>query len=151
MKEAILIAGGILIAILVIIVTLYAKLLLVIKKQTEEALNAVKGEKILLSEKSANFFGQKSQGHTQIRGNGILILTDRMLYFKMWMPDKTIQIPLEWINKIEKVNGFLGKTKFRPLFKITFYNKYGLEDEVAWLVQDPDKWIFRIDKLLKSI
>ena len=151
MKEALLISGGIIIAIIVILAALYIRLILIIKERTQEALNTLEGEKILLSEKSANFFGQKSAGMKQIRGNGFLALTDKQLYFKMWVPNKTFIIPLTSITGVQKVNSFLGKTLAKPLIKINFYRNTGLLDEIAFLVPEPEKWIFRINKLLRDL
>ncbi len=151
MKEIVLILVSIGLLILFIFVVLYIRLLLIAKERTQESINALKGEKILLSEKAANFFGHKSAKVKQIRGNGFLALTDKKIYFKMWLPNKTLIIPLTSIIEVQKVNAFLGKTKAKPLLKIIFYRNNGLRDEVAWLVQEPEKWIFRINKLLRNL
>ncbi len=151
MREAILIPLGILTALAVILVALYIRLLLIIKDRTNTALNLVKRHKIFLMEKAANFFGQESKGMAQQRGNGILILTDKGIFFEMWLPKKSIQIPLSSIIEADKTNSFLGKTKLRPLLRIHFFSERGIEDKVAWLIKDPDKWIFRINKIVKNL
>ena len=47
-----------------------------------------KDEKVLGAFGSENFFGQESLGLGQIRGNGVLVLTEKELYFEMWHPKK---------------------------------------------------------------
>ena len=151
MKEVILIPLGILTALIVILVTLYVRLFLIIKNRTNAALNLVKRHKIFLTDKYANFFGQNSKGMGQNRGNGILIFTDKGIFFEMWFPKKSMHIPLASIIKADKVTTFLGKTKSKPLLKIQFYNDKGMMDSAAWLVKDPDKWVFRINKVVKNV
>ena len=151
MREVVLIPLGILTGIAVIFGALYLRTLLIIKDRTNVALNLVKRHKILLMEKAANFFGQASKGPKQFRGNGILIFTDKGLFFEMWTPKKSLKIPISSIIGAEKANRFLDKTNLKPLLKVRFFNKSGIEDSAAWLVKDPEKWIFRINKVIKSL
>lgn len=99
------------------------------------------GEKVLLKDAWANFFGLKSLGWAQVRGNGILVLTDKRVCFYRYYPKKQISIPLESITNLETVKSYLGKSKFSDLVKIT-YN----EDETAFLVRDVSLWIDEINK-----
>jgi hypothetical protein len=87
-----------------------------------------------------NFFGEKSKGMTQIRGNGALLLTKDYLYFQMWIPKKEIKIPLDKIENIEEVKSFLGKSKLRPLLKIDYIDENGQKNSAAWLVKNLQKW-----------
>ncbi len=101
MKDMVLIFGGIVALILFIFVLLYVRLLLIIKKRTQEAAEALRGEKIFLYEESAKFMGQKSAGLKQTPGNGFLALTADKLYFKMWFPNKTLMIPVNYIINVK--------------------------------------------------
>ena len=89
---------------------------------------------------SANCFGVQSEGYGQIRGNGVLAVTDQELYYLMWLPAREIRIPLEDINDVDTTKSHLGKTKARPLLEILFTNTEGKEDSVAWLVPDLEEW-----------
>ena len=63
-----------------------------IGKRFEHRINEVmekfKDETVLGAFGSANFFGQESLGLGQVRGNGVLVLTEKELYFEMWSPKK---------------------------------------------------------------
>ncbi|MBD3278234.1 MAG: hypothetical protein GF388_08040 [Candidatus Aegiribacteria sp.] len=89
----------------------------------------------------ANFFGVRSRGYRQVRGNGILILTDSELFFRMLLPAKELRIPLRSVTSVETVRSFLGKSKLRTLVKVNFRNSQGADDAAAWLVKDTDQWI----------
>ena len=89
---------------------------------------------------SANCFGVESGGYGQIRGNGVLALTDEELYFLMWIPKREIRIPLEDVIEVSTPKTHLGKTKMQPLLKISFTNREGESDSVAWLVPDLEDW-----------
>ncbi|MBD3190274.1 MAG: hypothetical protein GF308_06505 [Candidatus Heimdallarchaeota archaeon] len=109
------------------------------KKQ--RILEKTDSKEVIKSTRGANFFGLESKGNKQIRGNGNLFLTDKCLYFKMWVLKKEIIIPLSAIEKLETPKWHIGKSKFRPLLKIFFINKSGKKDSAAWLVKDLENWI----------
>jgi hypothetical protein len=88
----------------------------------------------------ANFFGIESLGVMQVRGNGILLLTDTDLVFGMFQPTRDFLIPLALIKKIELAESHLTKTVFQPLLKVYFTNEEGDADSVAWWVANPTEW-----------
>ncbi|MBU1043087.1 MAG: hypothetical protein KJ915_01660 [Candidatus Omnitrophica bacterium] len=94
------------------------------------------------------FFGQESLGMAQIRGNGVLVLTDEELFFKMWAPAKELSIKLSDIIGLEMPKSFLSKTKFKPLLKIMFKNQKKQPDAAAWLVGNLSDWHKSIQKTL---
>jgi len=89
----------------------------------------------------ANFFGQESLKLRQVRGNGVLVLTSKELYFEMWIPKRVFRIPLYSIIDFEETKWHLRKTKNRPLLKIIFTNQKGETDSAAWIVRDLDLWV----------
>ncbi len=101
------------------------------RRQAEEVLNRFQDRKIYRSSSGANFFGLESLGQRQFRGNGILVLTEKELYFEMLLPKKEINIPLRNIVKIETPKSHLHKTKFKPLLKVIFKNDIGEIGSVA--------------------
>ncbi len=101
-------------------------------------------------EEEANFFGIESQGIMQIRGNGILLLTDTDLVFGMFRPDRDFVIPLAKIEKIELAESHLTKTVFRSLLKVYFTNEEGNVDSVAWWVVNPTEWKDLLEKCIKN-
>ena len=99
-------------------------------KKAEELLERFRGRKVVSVKSSANFFGQESLGYSQ-----------------MWLPKKTITIPITSVVSIETPKSFLGKSRGRPLLKVVFTNKNGLNDSAAWQVSDLSETV----KLLKTL
>ena len=101
---------------------------------------ALAGKSIILREPSANFFGVRSKGMGQVRGNGVLTLTDKRLHFLLWTPEREISIDLLSIRSTETPRSFLGRTKLAPLLQVNFTNERGEDDAAAWLVADLRAW-----------
>lgn len=98
-------------------------------------------EKILIKDTKAVYFGLKSLGRGQIRGNGVAVLTVRKIYFSRYFPEKHISIPLEQIDKIETAQGYLGKNVYMKTLKLTFGN-----EELSFYVNDMKDWLEQFDK-----
>ncbi len=98
-----------------------------------------KKEQIILEDVGVNYFGMQSKGNIQVRGNGILVLSDVDLFFIMLLPQQELIIPTSSITSLSTPKSFLGKTKGRELLCVTFVVD-GVEDSVAWLVSDLDYW-----------
>lgn len=98
-----------------------------IGKRFEHRINEVmekfKDEKMLGAFGSANFFGQESLGLRQVHGNGVLVLTEKDLYFEMWSPNKILHIPINSIKRIDTPTSHLTKTRFKKLLKAYFTNE----------------------------
>jgi hypothetical protein len=109
-------------------------------KRAEELFTNYHKDRIIYFSKEVNFFGQKSAGRAQMRGNGSLLLTPDELHFLRWVPKKNIIIPLDNIENIERVNSFLGKRKNKELLKIEFNNHQGEKDSAAWLLDNMHAW-----------
>lgn len=120
-----------------------------IKKRIRETEKEFSRASIFIIEKSVNFFGQESLGLKQIRGNGVLLLTKEELYFRMWVPQRELKIPLHSIIEVKTTKKHLGKTKLKPLLKVVFKNKKGRRDSCAWLVSDITKWTNAISRAIK--
>jgi hypothetical protein len=118
------------------------------RKRIHEILARFDNSDIMLISETANFFGQRSKGIRQIRGNGVLILMKFLLFFEMWHPKKILEIPLSSIREIEVTRSFLGKSRFRDLLKISFINVEGESDETAWLVDDLENWVSTLKSVL---
>lgn len=117
------------------------------RRREKEILTQFDAQKIVL-QAAANFFGQQSRGRGQLRGNGLLILTNDELYFAMWWPRREWRLPRGKITGAEIVKSFLGRTRFQPLLKINFLNATGQADIAAWLVAEPEKWQEKIGELI---
>jgi hypothetical protein len=123
---------------------------LLFKNRADQTLTQFQDRKIIHSDSFANYFGLESQGIKQIRGNGILILTEKELYFELYLPQKTITIPINEIIKIETPRSHLGKSKYKKLLKIIFTNQNQEKDSVAWLVNQLPRWIENIENIIEK-
>ena len=110
------------------------------RNRVADADELLAGERVVMREPSANLFGLQSQGMGQVRGNGVLTLTETCLHFLMWLPKREVSIDLRTIRSIETPKSFLGKSKFRPLLKVDFTDERGQQDAAAWLVADLEAW-----------
>ena len=142
--------------IVILVIVLFATLLLVgtwLKSRMKSAAREVEenyaGEGILRLE-GANFFGQKSLGMGQVRGNGILALTRMRLVFRMLLPERTHEIRLESIGSIEYPMSFLGKTKGIRLLVVNYTNDEGEQDAMGWAVKNPDDWADVVRSTMKT-
>ncbi len=117
------------------------------KRRIDEVMEKFKDKKIYAQNSKSNFFGQESLGVAQIRGNGVLVLAEGVLYFKMLVPDRELSIPFTSITGVETPKFFLGKSKMMPLLKINFKNKDGKDDSAAWLLTNLAYWKDAIEKI----
>jgi len=113
----------------------------------EEGLKRKFGEEgVLRSSMGANLFGTTEKGVTQIRGNGVLILTGKAIHFEMLIPQRRLDIPRKHITGTSTSLSFMGKTKAQKLLKIDYQKDEG-SFSAAWLVKDPDAWIMDIQAM----
>ncbi|MGD8911511.1 MAG: hypothetical protein PVI97_07575 [Candidatus Thiodiazotropha sp.] len=105
-------------------------------------------EEIVAATTRANFFGLKSKGFKQIRGNAAIVLTKDKLYSIRSMPLQENMIPFSGIEKVTLPRSFLGKSIFRKLLCVHYLNE-GQQDEIAWAVKNPEYWKTTIENLIK--
>lgn len=101
-----------------------------------EARAMLGAEGIVFLDPGAAFFGQSSLGMSQVRGNGCLAVSRDTVLFLMWVPEREFRVAVAAIRRIETSKSHLGKSKFRPLLKLTFAGRDGGEDSMAWWVRD---------------
>ncbi|HDH51749.1 MAG TPA: hypothetical protein ENH04_10130, partial [Nitrospirae bacterium] len=101
MKPIIIIIILLVAGILAVWFFVFASIKKELEKRSQEVLQRFRDKKVLGVSAEANFFGQESRGMKQIRGNGILILTDEELYFQMLFPKKELTILVNSIIGVE--------------------------------------------------
>ncbi len=97
----------------------------------------------------ANFFGVKSKGGKQVRGNGAIVLTKDQLVFIRAIPFKEYKIPIKSIQRVSLPKSFNGKSVLSKLLCIHFICE-GIEDSTAWAIRNPEKWKKSIEVLMLS-
>ena len=111
-----------------------------LRKEAIANLRSDVGEEKVYQVNDCNFFGVSSSGYGQIRGNGVLALTEKGLHFRMLAPRKYLFIPLESIREVSHPRWFLGKSKARMLLRVDFFDQDEEKDAAAWLVPHHEWW-----------
>lgn len=120
---------------------------LINKKLEKLVTKRFKKEDILGVTTKATFFGEKAKGSKQVRGKGALVLTKDELYFVRALPQKEYVIPIKTIQEISLPRVFNNKTVIFPLLCVHFAQD-GKKNEMAWSVQEPERWKSSIEKLI---
>ena len=105
-----------------------------------EALRGTVGVEKVYNVEDCNYFGTLSRGYAQLKGNGILALTDRGIHFRMLLPRRYLFIPVASVRAVSRPRSFLGRTRARELLRVDFTDEGGRDDACAWLVPSPDWW-----------
>lgn len=135
-----------------LLVVFFVVVPMVVKKteQSGEARVAARYAKrdILLEDTLANSFGLESLGAGQVRGNGALVLTAKTLHFFQAVPAREVEIPLDRIDSVGIVKTHLGKSTGHDLLHVTFRNRDGQRDAIAWFVRpDAETWRAKLREL----
>lgn len=94
------------------------------------------GEPILLRDDMANCLGLRSRGPTQLRGNGVLVLTrDRLAFAPLFRRDP-ILVELARIRSVGTTRSHLGKSIGRELLSVEYD-----DEQVVWFVRDLPHWL----------
>lgn len=110
---------------------------------------AMEGEKVFRVE-DCNFFGRLSGGYLQIRGNGLLALTDRGIHFCMLLPRRHLFVPLEEIVSVSAARSFLGKSKGVRVLRVDFRDPVGSKDACGWMVASVEWWMEALHSLMEG-
>lgn len=92
----------------------------------------------------ANFFGQASEGKTQVRGLGTLLLTETEVVFVQLMPARELWVLRSSITSCRVTRHFLGKTQGRDLL-VVMWDANGMGDAAAFDTANISDWISRLD------
>lgn len=145
MTSIILLVG--LLPLIVIIVFIFAASVKIMMKSAAEDLNQRYPKAGWILKEPVNFFGVESIGMKQVRGNAILILTEKVLVCRLIAPVRWTEIRIETISGIEHPRSFLGKSKGKELLVVNFTNDKGEPDALGFLVKDPQQWATEINRL----
>jgi hypothetical protein len=98
-------------------------------------------------EAGALFFGQRSRGAAQMRGNGTLIFAPAELVFRQWVVGREFRIAYRSIQSLETPRSFLGKTQGVKLLQVNYVDGSGAQDAMAWRVRDVNATLRAIEEL----
>jgi hypothetical protein len=128
------------------IFTLWFFVIIFINLRIKKITKDLQDKNIILEDRQSNFFGQSSKKYKQVRGNGLLVLTQQELFFEMYLPQKSLVIDRANIKAISTPRSFLGKSKLIQLLRVDFINAEGNEDAAAWAVRDLNSWVTELKR-----
>jgi len=102
--------------------------------------------RVRLVEPVAELLGLSSAGRNQPRGNGTLAASDEEVLFAMWVPRRTLRINRADIVAVDTPRSHRGRTRFRPLLRITYRDGAGRDERAAWAVGDLDAWLTELGR-----
>ncbi len=116
----------------------------VFREMREEVKKRFRRKKILRRHNFAGFFGLESLGHSQVRGNGILVLGEDELYFAKALPRRETVIPLASITDVSNPRSHLGKSNVVKLLRVEFKIQ-SKQDAAAFAVDDVEAWTAAVE------
>ena len=130
-------------AIVAVVFLIGALVMIPISRRTERLESEIRAElgDSLRRIDTVGGLGLQSAGRGQVRGTGLLVLTDRELRFRQLVPQRETRIALASVADVGRERWWLGKTVGRPLLRVTWRADDGTEDAMAWQVRDLDAWL----------
>ena len=146
----VLVLGPVLAAIAVAIF-LVSKLRGKVREANQAALDRLGEHNIIEYIEGANFFGQKSRGMGQVRGNGCLGISRDAIVFEMWLPRRSFEILVRNITAVHEERSFLGKAVgMAKVIVIDYKSETGTEDAMGFVLPDWREKLKAIQKLVET-
>jgi hypothetical protein len=115
------------------------------KLAQQEVLTEIRGKfaaiDYLLLTSDARFQGLDRSWDARWRGAGILVITDHMLYFRLWRRDLDLTIPLERVQQVRCDHRPRGKVSRRPHLQVVYQGADGADRTASWLVKHPEEFV----------
>lgn len=99
---------------------------------------------------NAYFCGMKRHWDSQWQGNGVLMLTGEMLYFRSWGKNLDLSIPLKRVERAEIIHKRGPFLLLRKHLKVVYR---GMDDHVrtaTWHAEKPHDWVRMIHENLRE-
>ena len=113
----------------------------------DHLLSKAGNEKVLLMQQNARCISKSAKNFLFFYQSGHLMLTDRHLLYYMWLPHRSLVIPLERVLRAEKKQlkkGFHEKIFLHgdfDLMWLEFMNDRRSSETITWAVNDAERWI----------
>ena len=117
-----------------------------LRNRAQGDLEAMVGaEHVVLVDRSANCAGHDDPDTVQLRGAGVLALTEDALHFMLWMPrDRHLQIPRSGVRTATATRAYrragFARASFRPMLRVEFRTKAGADASIGWSTTDAEAW-----------
>ncbi len=133
-----------------LVVLIYIIVIIAILKKEMAMRKVLDREGFVRSSRGGNYFGCTDKEYAQIRGNGVLILTEEGLHFELLIPKKRIDIPLSSVMGLETTKSFLGKSRGKELLQVNHVMN-GKMASSAWQLKDLDEWVKDINSRIGKV
>lgn len=121
------------------------------RQRREEVEAMFREEEIILQHNFAHFYGLESIGHAQAKGNGVLVMTSKELYFLKALPRREYRVPLSAITQVSNPRSHLGKSNVTKLLRVDFIRD-GKVDAIAWMVgEEFETWTQAVQEARKAL
>jgi hypothetical protein len=106
------------------------------------------GISILVVDGKAYFRGLDRSWDERWRGNGVLLATAEMIYFRLWQRDLDLAIPCDRILGVEIRAQHARKTLHRQELLVTYRGSDGTSRAATFRVAHPGRWAQAIQEML---
>jgi hypothetical protein len=146
MKIALILVGSLLAGLILLYLTLRTVFAWIRRRLRRKLRETFDPDDIIRATVRANFFGLKSRGVQQTRGNAALVLTTETLWSCLGLPQREMKIPLRQVRKVSLVKSHCGRSVFVDLLRVDYLSDHG-DDAAAWYVPRAERWLKDIDTL----
>lgn len=147
MPVGVMVCIGMVLLLLVLLIV-FSRIYAHVEKLKKTALDSVPpGAKILKEPVSANYRGHQSIA-VPVKGNGVLLLTDRDLRFVRLAPRKEFVIPLDQMQRVTLQPMFKGSAKGTHPVLVVHFQKGAQPDAIGFIVPNSERqaWIDAITR-----
>ena len=131
-------------------IVVYTRMAKIRKECRETLAERYSKEETLCHDNGAHLLGVENIGGKEIKGSGVLLLTEKELYFLLPLPKKEITIPIKSIKRCLRATNFKGKKLQKPFLHIEYKGDSGLSG-IAVYVKDIEKFESSIRQQRKKI
>jgi hypothetical protein len=111
------------------------------QRELERSIEEVtRGRRVRFTDRHALYIARESDGYAHLRGTGVLLLTDDLLYFEQQLTRKAVSIPLSSITRVGETLRLGGQSTGRPMLRVEFRNAEGAEDAIGLRVRELERW-----------
>jgi hypothetical protein len=146
------IAGSLIVGLILLGAGIFLAYVVQRKLVQQEVLAEIRGKfaaiDYLLLTADAGFQGLDRSWDARWRGTGILVITDHMLYFRLWRRDLDLTIPLERVQQVRCDHRPGGKISRLPHLQVIYQGADGVNRTASWSVKHPEDFAHIIQERL---
>lgn len=111
--------------------------------------NQLKGRSVQAVASNAYCLGFERSWDGQWKGRGILVLTRKILHFRLWKRELDMTIPLDRIESTVLCSEYGDQPLRRKHLRIVYRGADGQLRTVTWRIRRPEPWVDRMQELIE--